>query len=141
MAMFPAGLDTLTVVSATAVVRGDEESRSLPDEVALTIDGDRAVFRKGSPEYQTLLRLLRDGRSREAQEKARNFPRWMPGTCGEMVISKFGRTSHFRIIRSNDSYTGYWIYLPHTNRGGYAAPVFTFDPAVIDLIHARAKSH
>ncbi len=122
-----------------SVMRGDEKARNLPEEVALTIDGERAVFRKGSSGYQTLLMMLREGRLPEVQRKALNTANWKPGICGELEVSKFGRTSHFRIFRSKESFTGYWIYLPHTSRAGYAAPVFTFDPAVIDFIRAHGK--
>jgi len=133
---FPAGLATTATKQASALLFPQSQFTELPETVEISIDGVRAIFHRGDKTYDHLVNLLHNGRSDEmTSAAAAGAPFAFTGPqCGELVIRCYGITSRFIIERNVGNKNLYWIWLPHLNRGGYAIPVFTADPRVIDLI-------
>jgi len=133
---FPAGLKTMATKQASALLFAQSQFTELPETAEISIDGVPAVFHRGDKTYDQLVNLLHNGRTDEMVGAATaGAPISFTGPlCGELVIRCNGITSRFIIERNRGSKNLYWIWLPHLNRGGYAIPIFTADPKVIDLI-------
>ena len=131
---FPAGIETKSTKAANAILFYPNYTNELPNEVEITIDGIRAVFRKNTKPYNDLLIFLQQGRSSEAIDKAGSPPKNFGTVCGEMKISSYGIPFHFKIRRSDENTNYYRIILPKLTSPGRTLPIFTTDPHIVDLI-------
>jgi len=136
--VYPAGIETVPVKRAYAVLAANKEYAALPDQVEFTIDGVKAVFHRGSKSYDQLVELLHHGRTEEMFEVAGPRPEF-PGTkgCGEMGVSSYGTIWHYRVVRSNVNRNYYWIGLVKLTSPGTTWPILTVDPRFLEFIQAN----
>ena len=141
----PLGLHTHCVRTAYSILHIDPFLRNTPQETDLpaslkfTIDGHRAVFRKGSKSYNQVINLLANGRS-QVEAVLSQPPGVNPikgSDCGEITVSDWIATCYFPIIRDGVNPDFYWIWLPSlVNYHGARQFPFTADPRVMNLVKA-----
>jgi hypothetical protein len=138
---YPASFETKSTRQAYALFINNPDYRDLPDEVSITLDGKKAVFRKNTDSYTQLVHLLHNGLADNFILRDGKYPEFSyrpKDICGEMVISNFGIPSHFRLVRAETNPDFYWIRLPKLTSPGATFPAFTADPKVTEFIHAQA---
>ncbi len=138
LGFFPAGIETVPVKRAYAVLAANKEYTSFQAQVAFTINRVKAVFHRGSKSYDQLVELLHNGCTEEMFEAAGPRPEF-PGTkgCGAMGVSSYGTMWHYRIVRSNVNRNYYWIGLVKLTSPGITWPILTVDPRFLEFIQSN----
>jgi hypothetical protein len=136
--VYPAGIGTIPTQYANALVFPDT-GYELPRTAEITIDGVRAVFRRGDKSYDRLVDLLHNGRSEKILKKTGYPSGFNPERppCGELVIRCLTMPFHFPITRERGNPNFYRIRLPKLTSPGWTIPTFTADPQVIEFIKSN----
>jgi hypothetical protein len=120
-----------------------ERSENTPKSIDIKIGENRVVLHKDTKSYIEFLQILHYARSQSAFDYAGQIPDLSSGRTpyGEIAISQYGITSHFKITQSVKNQNYFWIAVPKSDNQGTHLPLFAFGTALKNLVEQGAAAN